>query len=83
MKKQERITLAKRFVAGHKNNRVTDWVPVGTDDDGKHIIIYNNLVSGKYGDVSDSAIMDFEYLSIEISSNESKSGNAFYFEWKI
>jgi len=80
MKNSKKIEIAKDYIASHKESDVTDWQPVGSDDEAKFLIIYENMMNDVYGEARKN---DFGDMELEIGSYESNNGNPVIFEWKI
>jgi hypothetical protein len=77
MNNEQKIQIARDYIAEHKDNNVFDWIPCGSNDDEKLLIIFSNLESGVYGEVIEKE----DGFEIEISSHDSHSGNPIIFEW--
>ena len=74
-----KIEIAQNFVDMHKDNNIDNWQPLQVFEQTKKLeTIYDNLINGVYGEVRENSFGEYE---IEISGNESKSGNPIVFEW--
>jgi hypothetical protein len=76
MKKNE---IARQFVESHKKNDPAEWQPMIKFGNEKLLIVYENLESGVYGEVS--APYDDETRRVEIGKFDSATGNPIEFEW--
>lgn len=82
MTKENKIKVALDYISKHKDNNIFDWHPMGSDDDKKLLAVYSRLERGAYGFVYDSPDNEGGF-EIEISSEESHTGNLIIFEWEI
>ena len=78
---QEKMQIAKDYIAKHKNADLTDWMEANSyqvpSDEEILLNVYEKLSQGVFGTVHE---IDYEY-EIEIGSHESKTGHAVLFSW--
>jgi len=74
----ETLNIVKGLLPGMDD--INNWRPMELSNDKKYLEIYNRLASGSYGEVREN---DFDEYEIEISGNESKTGNPIIFEWEM
>ncbi len=79
MTNDQKIEIAKQFVALHKNDDADTWLPSERGYGEKKLLaIYQHLLNGTFGNVRND-----EYgFEIEISGFETKTGNPYLFEWE-
>ena len=69
--------IAKDFISHHDDAALDCWQPVGLFGESKLLAIYHNLIEGLYGNVTE----EDGTFSVEIGSQDSKTGNPYIFEW--
>ncbi|MFK5951009.1 MAG: hypothetical protein QM500_19830 [Methylococcales bacterium] len=79
MDNQERVNIAVNFVGLHQKANVDDWHPFDVKGTDKFLTIYNNLLSGFYGDVIST--FDGEHYC-QVKPSVTDTGNPTMFIWK-
>jgi hypothetical protein len=90
MDNNERIDIAKDYVAVHKDNDVSRWQPLVLYGNAKYLVIYKQLINGLYRQVTcvDQVLSDsgdilhhgMEY-QVEISAIDTRSQKSVVFWW--
>ena len=80
MTNEQRIEIAKHFIALHKHSVVEGWQPMNKFGDDKYLHIFFNMVNSVYGVCR--VDLDSNIYELEINSTDNRFGHSYLFTWK-